>query len=564
MDAPDTELGKERTVRVAVLGGGIAGLSAARRLAEAGLNTTLFERFDLLGGKAKGWETLVPEFEERGSQPVEHGIHAWWPTYINFNTFFAEHARETDKRKQPFVLLDFTWWIDAVTLKNETGSAARAYIDKRMSDELFAILRKGGLWRLFNPFRWQLYLRMLQTGLRMFGAWDAVKMGFAGLALKQVPVISGWLRRFDSFRHLCFLLSPNPPEPLDEISVDQLATRLNAGRKSEDVLGVINSLGTYGDPTKHSAFHLARLVDFYFLRTPDTMWMRVCPDSCHADAIHPLLEWVREYPVTMHGQTPVTAIKKGDDRHFKLTYLEGGREERESEFDYIVSSLDPESTKRLLSKSDFPGAEALRAKKIEHYPSNQLTVIRIWFRKEFADPDKVPIGLPIAGSERTDCPFDFVFIPSRVQRRRDHPPGEVIEFHLSHSGRFDGFGEQELVDRTTKWAFLIFPDLKTNVNPVLHRVVNVVRNYSAVPPGHLEIAPEIRGEADRFYVCGDWVRYPDSSISYMEKAMVTGIEAARAIAQKEGRDPGSAPRPLPEGQPFQLEAERIVREPGPL
>ena len=88
----------------------------------------------------------------------------------------------------------------------------------------------------------------------------------------------------------------------------------------------------------------------------------------------------------------------------------------------------------------------------------------------------------------------------------------------------------------------------------------MVRNYSSAPAGHLDIAPNVDGEAKDFYFCGDWVRYSGSPISYMEKAMVTGIEAARDIAYREGGNPGPEPNSLPEAQPFQLEAQEIVRQ----
>jgi len=49
--------------RVAVLGGGLAGVGAAAALGERGLAVTLFERNEYLGGKIGAWKVAVGEGE---------------------------------------------------------------------------------------------------------------------------------------------------------------------------------------------------------------------------------------------------------------------------------------------------------------------------------------------------------------------------------------------------------------------------------------------------------------------------------------------------------------------
>jgi len=69
--------------RVAVIGGGLAGISTASYLAEAGLQVALFERNEYLGGKVAGWRV-----EQDGiSYPVEHGFHAFFRHYHNLNDY---------------------------------------------------------------------------------------------------------------------------------------------------------------------------------------------------------------------------------------------------------------------------------------------------------------------------------------------------------------------------------------------------------------------------------------------------------------------------------------------
>jgi len=63
--------------KVTVIGGGVAGMSAAIELIEKGLDVTLIESSDKLGGKVNGW------YDNQGHS-MEHGMHGWWLEYHNF------------------------------------------------------------------------------------------------------------------------------------------------------------------------------------------------------------------------------------------------------------------------------------------------------------------------------------------------------------------------------------------------------------------------------------------------------------------------------------------------
>jgi len=69
-----------RTVRVAVLGGGIGGLSAAHELAERGVDVTVYEAKERLGGKARSFPISTPD---GGTVPAEHGFRFFPGFYRN-------------------------------------------------------------------------------------------------------------------------------------------------------------------------------------------------------------------------------------------------------------------------------------------------------------------------------------------------------------------------------------------------------------------------------------------------------------------------------------------------
>ncbi len=73
----------EKKKRVAVIGGGIAGISAASNLAERGFAVTIYEKANFLGGKVGSWE-----FESNGETlRTEHGFHAFFRQYFNLLKF---------------------------------------------------------------------------------------------------------------------------------------------------------------------------------------------------------------------------------------------------------------------------------------------------------------------------------------------------------------------------------------------------------------------------------------------------------------------------------------------
>ena len=78
------------TETVAVLGGGVAGLTAAHELAERGFAVTVYEARDRLGGKARSLPVPGSGTDGRGDLPAEHGFR--------FFPGFYRHVPDTMRR----------------------------------------------------------------------------------------------------------------------------------------------------------------------------------------------------------------------------------------------------------------------------------------------------------------------------------------------------------------------------------------------------------------------------------------------------------------------------------
>jgi len=75
--------GKGGSKKVAIVGGGLSGLAAAKYLVDAGHKPVVYEARDVLGGKVSAWQ------DEDGDW-IETGLHIFFGAYPNMMNLFAE------------------------------------------------------------------------------------------------------------------------------------------------------------------------------------------------------------------------------------------------------------------------------------------------------------------------------------------------------------------------------------------------------------------------------------------------------------------------------------------
>nr|AUE44538.1 phytoene desaturase [Colpomenia sinuosa] len=73
----------ERPLNVAVIGAGLAGLSCAKYLSDAGHKPIVLEARDVLGGKVSAWQ-------DKDGDWIETGLHIFFGAYPNVNQMFTE------------------------------------------------------------------------------------------------------------------------------------------------------------------------------------------------------------------------------------------------------------------------------------------------------------------------------------------------------------------------------------------------------------------------------------------------------------------------------------------
>jgi 15-cis-phytoene desaturase len=94
--------------RVAIAGGGLAGLSCAKSLVDAGFEVALFEGLPYLGGRAS-------TYKDGDGDWVEQGLHIFLGTYSAFKALLDEIGRPPD---------EVLFWMDEICFQDPEGPEA--------------------------------------------------------------------------------------------------------------------------------------------------------------------------------------------------------------------------------------------------------------------------------------------------------------------------------------------------------------------------------------------------------------------------------------------------------
>jgi isorenieratene synthase len=472
---------------VLVAGGGLAGMSAAIRLADRGLGVRLIERESHLGGKVGAFPVRLADGEEH---VVEHGFHGFFLQYYNL----YELLREAGVPVSDFPLVD-DYVIAAADGRSE---GLRGYPRTPPWNVLAMALR--------SPF---LNLR------------EARRM-----------------KSFATMRDAFVLYDPDEArESWDGVSFAELSRRMGLEGTGFDAIFRVFGHSFFSDAASVSAAEIVKNFHFFFFANPEGLLFRYCRTDFERALWTPLRRRLETLGGSVELGTEALAVERDGAGRFAVRVRDARGTERALPADRVVLALDVPGLKRVVAASTaLTAAQPRLADAVDAIaPPQPYAVVRLWGDRD-CRPDRASFT-SLFGYE----PLDSVTLYHRLQDASREwavrTGGGVFELH-AYTPRADDARDPERLE-----ALLVarlrraFPEL-AEMRVVAHDA-RVRWDFPGFPVGGGASQARTETAVPGLYLAGDFVRL-DVPVALMEAAVASGIAAANAIL--EGL--GLAPEPI--------------------
>ncbi len=453
-----------------VVGGGIAGMSAAVVLAERGVSVTVLEAAEHLGGRLGAWPERLPDGSE---QYVEHGFHAFFRHY-------------------------YTW-----------RSILRR-VDPRLS--------------FLSPVPSYPVISATYPAEDLSGLPAAPPLNLLALALRSKSLTARELTRAnpDAGRALLAYDRAATTAQFDDTDAAAFLDSLGMSERTRSMLFEAFARSFFCNQGELSAAELVAMFHYYFLGNPEGIGFDVT-DTDYATAIwNPLREYLIQQKAVVQTGTRVTSVSP-DGQGWRISTDTGDIGSR-----HVVLALDPGALRTLLA--DSPAAAATAPVLARHCESLTVAppfaVSRLWLDRDVA-PDRAAFSA-VTGQPNLDSIAVYSRLEAPSARWAGSTGGSVIELH-SYSCDLDTADAAARAMRDE--LATLWPETADAV--VVHRHDRMEATAPAFPPGSAGTRPGVRTDAWGLRLAGDFVELPYLS-GLMERSAMSGVLAANDVLAELG------------------------------
>lgn len=470
-------------MRVAIAGAGLAGLSCAKYLVDAGHTPIVLERRDVLGGKIAAWK------DEDGDW-YETGLHIFFGAYPNMLQLFKELGIE-----------DRLQWKEHSMIFNQPD-APGTYSRFDFPDIPAPVNGVVAILRNNDMLTWE----------------EKIKFGI-GL----VPAM---------------LRGQSYVEEMDKYSWSEWLKKQNIPpRVEKEVFIAMSKALNFIDPDEISATILLTALN-RFLQEKNGSKMAFLDGSPTERLCQPLVDYITERGGEVRLNAPLKEILLNEDGTVKGFLLRGldGAEDTVFTADLYVSAMPVDPLKTMLPA---PWRENPFFQKLDGLEGVPVVNLHLWFDRKLTDIDHLLFSRSPLLSVYADM--------SNTCKEYANPDRSMLELVLAPAKDWIGKSDEEIIAATMVELEKLFPDHFTGENPaklLKYHVVKTPRSVYKATPGRQAYRPSQKTPIENFYLAGCYTmqRYLGS----MEGAVLSGKLAARAIAEDHPVTVGSFPTTVSE------------------
>ena len=428
-------------MRVAIAGAGLAGLSCAKYLTDAGHTPILLESRDVLGGKVAAWKDADGDW-------YETGLHIFFGAYPNMLQLFKELDIE-----------DRLQWKEHSMIFNQPetpGTYSRFDFPDLPApfNGVAAILSNNDMLTWPEKIRFGIGLipAMLQ-GQNYVEAMD--KYSF-----------SGWLKKQNI-----------PP------------------RVEKEVFIAMSKALNFIDPHEISATILLTALN-RFLQEKNGSKMAFLDGSPTERLCQPMVDYITERGGEVRLNAPIKEFLLNDDNTVRGFHIRGvkGAESEILTADIYVSAMPVDPLKLMMPK---PWGEMDYFKQLEGLEGVPVINVHLWFDRKLTEIDHLLFSRSPLLSVYADM--------SNTCREYANPDKSMLELVLAPAKDWIGKSDEDIVAATMVELEKLFPDQIPEPAKLLkYHVVKTPRSVYKATPGRQQCRPTQTTPISNFYLTGDY------------------------------------------------------------